>query len=175
MSVSTVTSDCSGASQVCTLQGCASSAVDPIGTGTDINASNTYLNLVGDVIQVDTPRLLTQIEAELDLPASRNLQWVVFQLTGNYFQFQSQTTTTATGAGMQGSGKLSLELAAGGVYLIGVYVNNGTFAYYSSTTTPAQLTFGAARGSYAGTYASSLSDYESAAPLYYFRLTTQAP
>jgi hypothetical protein len=175
MSISSVTTDCSGSTQVCTLQGCASSALDPIGSATDINASNTYLNMVGDVIQVDTPRQLTTIEAQLDLPASRSLQWVVFQLSGNYFLLKSQTVTTASGTGIQSSGAISQELVAGGVYLIGVYVTNGSFAYYSSSTTPAQLTFGTARGSFAGAYASTLNDYESAAALYYFRLTTQAP
>jgi hypothetical protein len=175
-SLATVKSDCGGAGQVCTLQGCADSAVDTIADTTDINAQPSYYNLFGDIVQVETTRVLTKLETQLDLPGTRTLQWLVYQLVGTQFQLKAQSTTSASGNGPQSSGTLSQTLVAGNAYYLAVAVAGGSFGYYSSPlVAPEPLSFGSVRGPSLGSYASVLNDSESTSPLYYMKLSTQAP
>ncbi len=171
--------DCGAASQVCTAQGCAASAVDTIGSSNFIAGNATYYNMVGDILEVTSARKLTTVEAFLTLPASRTLTWFVFQrsVATTQYVLKYQTTTTASGTGFQSSGTFSYELTAGSGYLIGVSVAGGSFAYYyDSAVTPPLLGFASVSGGVTEGFTNPLgSQYPYLSTLYDIRLTTSAP
>jgi hypothetical protein len=172
--------DCAAATQVCTAQGCAASAVDSIGSSNFVTGGS-YYNLFGDVLEVTSARKLTTIEAYLTLPTSGNLVWAVYQkdVINTYptYDLKFQKTTTASGTGFQSSGTLSFELTAGGSYLIGVAVSGGSFAYYYDTAiTPPLINFASVTGGVATTFSTTLSyPYATLSNLYDIRLTTTVP
>src|SRR5450432_3493468 len=179
MSVGAPVTDCGAVSKVCTLQGCAASATDVLGTSNQVGAAAPYGSLIANIIDVQSARKLTTIEFYLSLPNTRSLVWVVYQknIVNGYpeLDLKYQKTTSGTGTGFQSSGALTLELDAGKTYAVGVSIGDGNFAYYyDALSTPAPLNFAHAESSFNGVFATSLSYYYSSQTLYYSRLTTTA-
>jgi hypothetical protein len=133
------------------------------------------LIMVIKLIQAQTKRTLTQIEASLSFPASRALTWVVYEaVDAAVFNLVFSSVSTGTGAGFQSSGAISYTLQAGKTYFIGVNITGSYVAYFGGSTGQKPLSFGIALGS-ASAASTSNSIYAYLVPeqLYYFRLTTK--
>jgi hypothetical protein len=137
LSVGGTVSDCGAAGKVCTLQGCAASAVSTIATANQLGTGNEG-DMMTNIVRVESARKLTTIEAYFSLPASRTLTWVVYEQTNanqlGQYDLAYQKTTTGTGQGFQSSGPVSFALKAGKTYAIGVSVGGGSFFYFFDTT-----------------------------------------
>ncbi len=183
MSIASGATDCGALSQVCTLQGCATSAIDTLATSNQIGTGSTYSSLVVNVLNVQSSRKLNTIEVYLTVPNPNSLTWAVYQenLVNTYpeFDLKFQKTTSGSGTGFQSSGTVGLELVAGNTYAIGVSVGGGNFVYYYDTVTPpVSLNFAHATGSLSYTYSfvpAIPSPYIAPTTLYNERLTTSAP
>jgi hypothetical protein len=181
MSIGPGATDCGAMSQVCTLQGCATSAIDTLATANQLGAGSLYSSLVANVLDVQSSRKLSTIQMYLSLPSTSSLVWVVYQqnLVNNYpeYDLKYQKTTTGSGTGFQSSGVVGLELVAGNTYAIGVSVSGGNFVYYYDTVTPpVSLNFAHATGSFYSTFAPTVQyTYVAPTTLYNAVLTTVAP
>jgi hypothetical protein len=173
--------DCGALKEVCTLQGCAKTAVDTISTTNQLSGANAN-EVLANVIAVQSARKLTMIEAYLSMPSARSLSWVVYVQTNadnsGEFDLAYQKTTTGTGAGFQSSGAISIELQAGKAYAIGVAASDGSFVYYYDTPTAvSSLNFAHVIGSEDTDSSSSFDFYPTQPPgsVYAQRLTTTTP
>jgi hypothetical protein len=141
MGVEPGATDCAALEQVCTLQGCAKTAVDVISSPAQLSAASAG-EFVGDVITVDTGRKLTQIEVDLSMPGTRTLVWSVYVQTNadgeGEFDLKYQKNGSGTGAGYQSSGAINLELEAGKTYAVGVNAADGSVVYYYDVPEQAQ-------------------------------------
>jgi hypothetical protein len=179
MSVGAGATDCGASNQVCTLQGCAKTAVDSLSSSAQIGTGGAN-ELVANVIAVDSARKLTLIEAELSLPAARSLVWFVYVQTNadgmGEFDLEFQKSTSGSGAGYQSSGAISVELEAGKTYAIGVGASDGGFVYYYDIppATPS-LNFAHATGSVDVAFGPFDYSPGDQLPLYVSRLTTTTP
>jgi hypothetical protein len=172
MSLESVSADCAAQGKLCTIAGCAAQAVDALGAGDQIGV--TGQPLLGNLIQVQAGRTLTQIEAYLTLPGSRALTWAVYEGgTNNTFTLVASSATVASGTGFQSSGAISYALKPGRSYFIGVNVTGTYVAYFSSQSEAELLSFGTAEGAMLAYSLSSLL-YGNVNPsqLYYLKLTT---
>jgi hypothetical protein len=184
MSVGAGATDCGASQQVCTLQGCAKTAVDSLSSTTQIGTGSAN-ELVTNLVAVDSARKLTLIEAYLSMPTTRNLVWVVYVLTNadgmGEFDLEFQKSTSGSGAGYQSSGAISIELEAGKTYAIGVGASDGNFVYYYDLPVAApSLNFarvtGSADISFGASFDSAPFDVlPSQLPVYSTRLTTTTP
>ncbi len=172
--------DCGAQKQVCTLQGCASSAVDTVTKGSEILTASTQ-ELIGNVLLVHAARKLTLIEMDLSMPAPRALVWSVYEQTNadlnGEFDLKYQKTSTGSGSGFQSSGALSVQLEANKSYLIGVSANDGSFVYYFDyLSVPPSINFAHVIGTVDTSYSPSF-DYgnSSIVSAFHQRLTTTAP
>ncbi len=171
--------DCNAAQKVCTPQGCVASLVDTVNTETDVEESSES-TFVGDVVLVDTSRKLSEIAANLTVPAGRSLTWAVYVETdANFageFDLDFQKTTTASGAGTESSGALGVELAVGKSYLLGVVSSGGGFALYAGFPTAAPaLSFGHITSGGAYDFESAINVSPGLSEVYALRFTTTAP
>jgi hypothetical protein len=179
LSVAT-TADCGTQGKVCTLAGCAASAVDTVSAANQIGAAGPG-ELLGNVILVHAARKLTAIEADISMPLPRALIWAVYEGTNadlnGEFDLKYQKSTTGTGAGYQSSGPISVQLEAGKTYFIGVSASDGAFAYYYDYVTVAPtINFAHVIGAYDTSFGPSF-DYQNQ-PIYlayHQRLTTTPP
>lgn len=180
MSVGSSAQDCGALGQVCTLAGCASSAVDTVASSKQVSTSASYYPLIANTLDVETSRKLTKIEFYLTLPAARTLTWVVYQRNDtnlSEYDLKFQQTNSGNGTGFQSSDAFSLTLAGGKSYAIGVYVSDGTFVdYYDSAVSPPSINFAHVTGSFAASYSNVLAyNFLTSTQLYYSRFTTTAP
>lgn len=174
-SLSSVANDCAGGGQVCTTGGkCADTALDELGNAEDV-VSAVADNFVGDVVVVNSNRMLTQIEADLVMPGDRSLRWLVLELTDTTFSpvYEVKTAQTATN-GWVASGPLSYLLKAGGTYLIGVIPSGGGAAILDDVKPwSPSLSFGRIQSSLMGN--NYYTYYQQNDRIYHLRLTTALP
>ena len=180
MSVTGAT-DCAAQSQVCTLAGCAASAVDAVSTGNQIGSAS-MTEMVGNVVTVNAARTLTLIEQDLTLPSQRSLVWAVYEQTNGdlngEFDLRWQQAGVGSGSGFQSSGAISVPLEAGKTYLIGVAGIDGSFVYYYDVAAaPPASSFAHVTGSVDTSFYSSFDYYENQNVyfVYHQRLTTTPP
>ncbi|HEY0467317.1 MAG TPA: hypothetical protein VGC79_24125, partial [Polyangiaceae bacterium] len=84
-SLSALTTDCTTTSNVCTADlKCAKSASDTLGLGDSLEQVYSG-SLVGDVIDVDSARKLTELQLNLVTAAPRELRFIVYELSGQSF------------------------------------------------------------------------------------------
>ena len=131
LSLSAVTTDCTATTSVCTTAlKCEKSATDSIGsveTPEIISAST----VVGDVIDVDSTRKLTELQTQLVLTGPRDLRWIVYELTGQTFVAKyDKVVAGASGTGFVSSGALNYRLSAGKRYLLAVVISTGDAVDY---------------------------------------------
>jgi len=177
-SLSAVTTDCTATTSVCTAAlKCEKSATDTVGaieTPEIINAST----VVGDVIDVDSTRKLTELQTQLVLTGPRDLRWIVYELTGQmYVAKYDKLVAGATGAGLISSGPLNYKLSAGKRYLLAVVLGNGDAVDYIDYAPYAKdVSFGTLAGRvmnwYPGTFDTSSMDPSS---LSVMKVVTEAP
>jgi hypothetical protein len=178
-SLSQVTNDCTATASVCTTDlKCAKSVTDTVGVGESAETFPTSY-VVGDVIDVDSARKLTELATQLVFVGQRDLRWVVYELSAQNFvpKFDKIVSVANGNAGFIGSGPLSFQLAAGKRYLLAVVITGGdAIDYVDSLPFAGKLSFGAAVGrvvtSYPGTF-----DVFSVDPNYLsqMKVTTEAP
>jgi hypothetical protein len=168
--------DCDGAGEVCSLKGCAASAVDDLGGTSDVQSLSTG-TVAFDRIHVRTSRKLVEMAAYLSLPSTRTLRWTVY--SGGYYDWAliHDQMTTGDGAEVHSSGAMDLTLSADKDYLVGVSVTGGSFASYNSPVVGTQLlSFGSTSGSGSAYFAASLSYYPvETGVVRAMRLTTALP
>jgi len=130
-SLSAVTTDCTATSSVCTTDlKCAKSASDKIGEAenSEVVAAGT---IVGDVIDVDSTRKLTELQTQLVLNGPRELRWIVYELTGQNFVAKiDKVISSVSGTGFISSGPFNYKLLAGKRYLLGVVISGGDAVDY---------------------------------------------
>jgi hypothetical protein len=177
-SLASVKQDCGLANQVCvSSSACGDSAVDTLGAAEELQslASNSVF---GDVIDVESNRQLTELEANLVLASSRDLRFVVYEAVNGYFIARyDQVVNGVANSGYASSGAISYTLKAGRRYLLGVAVSGGGFVpYYDALPWQPEASFGRAVGVLSSSYATSLyAGYVSTDRLYDLRITTQLP
>lgn len=146
-----VTSDCKADGNVCTVDGqCAKTVTDTLGVAEN-NEVQFADNLLANLIRVDSPRKLTELQMWLTLLGPRQLRWIVYEQVGHAFVAKADkvaSTPAVNGAFVSsGAGSFNVQLQAGKAYLFGVMVSDGesTNAYdfepYVET-----LSFGIVRG-----------------------------
>lgn len=103
MSVAT-SADCGSQNKVCTLAGCAATAVDTVSAATQIGTASSG-EVLGNIVLVHSARKLTTIEADLSMPQPHTLIWVVYEETNadlnGEFDLKFQKSSTGSGAGFQ--------------------------------------------------------------------------
>ena len=173
-----VTNDCTATASICTMDSkCAKSVSDTIGVAENVEPmSASYL--VGDVIDVDSARTLTELQAQLVLAGPRELRWIVYELSGQIFVGKfDKVVSNVTGSGFISSGSFSFKLAAGKRYLLAVVVSGGDAIDYIDTQPFAgRVSFGSVIGRVVTYYPSSF-DIFSIDPNYVsqMKVTTEAP
>jgi hypothetical protein len=176
----TATADCGAQGQVCTLAGCAASALDEIATSTQVGSASGG-ELIGNVFFVESARKLTAIEYDLSLPLQRSLTWAIYEQTNadlnGEFELEYKKVTIASGTGLQSSGVVDFELGAGKTYIIGVTATDGSFGYYyDNLIVPPSINFAHVIATVDVAYAQSF-DFQNPGlyATYHQRLTTTAP
>lgn len=149
-SLEQVSSDCRGAGQVCNAQGtCVASVTDEIGLGIGLERTDygkSDLTLV-EVLDVEMPRVVTEIEAHLVMEQASELGWLIYELDGSRFRLRAETWTQPEAAGdaYYASGPMSYELEAGKRYALGVSITSRdveVFVNGAATPTTRVLSFG---------------------------------
>jgi hypothetical protein len=178
-SLSAVTTDCTTTTNVCTSAfTCAASATDELGTA-DSTEQLYGGSLVGNVIDVDSPRKLTDLQLFFVTAAPRDMRWIVYEMSGQYFVPKvDKLVQSVTSSGYTSSGALSFNLVAGKRYLLAVVLPNGDgFDSVDYQPFVSDLSFGTAVGRifttyFAGNLDASSFDPSSVSPM---KMTTVAP
>jgi hypothetical protein len=181
LSLAAVTEDCAANGQVCDeSQACSASVVDAIGVGLGVQKHPLKLGMIlADLIDVDMPRVITKLEAHLDLVSEAELVWLIYEWDGAEYRLRAEDSTMeSAGDAFFGSGSLSYELQPGKRYAVGVYTVAPDSSYYTDDApTQRTLSFGAVRGgNISGGY--DYRDGSEFQPFNYqpqLRVTTQLP
>jgi hypothetical protein len=177
MALSLVKQDCAATDEVCTSEtACGPSATDTVGAAEELSVVGDG-QVFGDVIDVQSNRKLTQLEANIVLAGSRNLRWVVYELVDGYFVSRYEAVVlNQSGAGYFSSGAISYTLKAGKRYLLAVAVTGGGLApYYDALPWQPEVSFGLVKGGVSSSYSTYLYGYLSNSLVYDIRVTTQLP
>jgi len=149
LSLSQVTSDCTATASICTADlKCAKSTSDTFGVA-EATEPIYASSLVGDVIDVDSARKLTELSAQLVFVGSRELRWIIYEVVGQTFVPKVDKIVSALNGstGFIGSGPLNFQLAAGKRYLFGVVISGGdAIDYIDSVPFPGKVSFGTLMG-----------------------------
>jgi len=173
--LASVTDDCASSSQICDgNDACADSAVDTLADAEELVTVSTQL-MLGVAVDTSSSRTLTEIEANLVLPATRDLTWSVYELvSGTYVLRFSKAVAGQTGSGYMSSGTISYQLAAGKTYLFTVNAASGSFAaYYDAAPWSASAaSFGRILGGFLNYSYALQSYYVNASQVYQMRIST---
>ncbi len=142
-----VATDCAKDQLVCDqLGGCNASALDVTGAGDDLSADDVNLwHIHGNVIDVYSDRIVTQLEAPLRLEEPTNLVWLIYELQDQKYQLRVEDHTHADiGDAFRSSSPLSFRLEAGKRYFVGFHpVDTELGAFFTnSAPTSRRLSFG---------------------------------
>jgi len=135
--------NCAASNTVCTLAGtCAAVAQDTIAGPTPEAFGSSVL---GNVYRVDRARTLTKIEQYLSVSGTSAFTWVVYEspTEGGTFTKIYEGTTSDSGTGaFFSSGAISVPLAAGKFYMLGVAVLGNFTDYVDQSNSQAFVSFG---------------------------------
>lgn len=139
--------NCADTGMVCDLSsGCASSAIDAVGSAT---YTTTGANEVwGGYYHVLTARRLTQIEHYASVASTAVFTWLVYGSTTQDGVYTKELQVAVGTSGMNqyhSSGPLDFQLLAGKYYYIGVYMG-GTAVHAADDTSSSVLSFGTLLG-----------------------------
>jgi len=177
-SLSLVSDDCAAAASVCTADlKCAKSATDDVGRDENLEIISAS-TVIGDVIDVSSPRKLTELQTHLVLAGPRELRWIVYEANDQIFVPKiDKVVATPANNGFLSSGPLDFQLVAGKRYLLGVALAGGDAVdYIDSTPFAGSLSFGTVVGRVLNYYPGSF-DVFSVDPNYVtvMKVTTGAP
>jgi hypothetical protein len=177
-SLSAVSTDCTATTSVCTTElKCAKSATDTIGIAENAEVISAS-TVVGDVIDVDSTRKLTELQTQLVLTGPRELRWIVYELTGQGFVAKiDKVVSSVTGTGFISSGPFNYTLGAGKRYLLAVVVSGGDAVdYIDGYPFSKDVSFGTVTGRVISYYPSTF-DIFSVDPSYVsqMKIVTEAP
>jgi hypothetical protein len=176
-SLSQVTTNCAALNQVCnTSANCIATAVDGAGLAEEVEplGSSTFL---GNIIDVSSNRLLTELAVNLLLEAPRDLRFVVYEKKEQSFEvICSEITANNVGSAFFSTTALSCALEAGKRYAVGVVLLVGEgYHYYDAEPYNGGLSFGTALGSTSNGYSVTMFFDLYPTHLYRQRLTTELP
>ena len=180
--LSVVTSDCAADGKICTADlTCAASTTDTLGQS-DITSELNQDTFWGDVIDVRSPRKLTELQFWLAFASTRQLHWMVFEQVDSQFILRAdKITTEATGAGFVSSGALSFDypLEAGKRYAMGIAIAGGdSVVVYQDAPFETKPSFGDPLG--VASAVNEFASFDVAGSFYrwtmaYMKVTTAAP
>jgi len=180
-SLSAVTTDCTATTNVCTTElKCAKSATDTIGVSEKAELISGS-NLIADVIDVDSTRKLTELQAQLVFTGTLELRWIVYELSGQTFVAKyDKLVSGVAGTGaltFVSSGALNYKLTAGKRYALGVVISSGeAFDYLDSMPYARDVSFGTVTGRviayYPGAFDAFNVDMSSVSQM---KVTSEAP
>jgi hypothetical protein len=158
--VSTST-DCTLTDTVCDLvAGCTESATDVVGSAV-LSSENPMPTLHLTVLEVLTPRALTELSAYFAVSDDTQIVWLVYEALaprGTYQKlFELMATATAGAATFHDSGAIDVSLQAGRYYALGALIR-GPHTEYQSATPAEPLSFAAVVGPYRTTANSVLEE-----------------
>lgn len=131
-SLSKVTEDCSASGNVCTADlKCGKSAVDTLAVAETLELiSPGYF--VGDAIEVNSARKLTELSFKLVTPGPRELRWVIYEQTGQTFTARlDKIVSNVVSTGTVSSGPFNYALKANKRYVVGLVLSGGDGAVYT--------------------------------------------
>jgi hypothetical protein len=133
-SLSAVTTDCTATTNVCGSDlKCAKSATDTIGLAENAEVISAS-TMLGDVIDVDSTRKLTELQTQLVLTSPRELRWIVYELSGqNFVAKVDKIVSQPAATGFVSSGAFNFKLTAGKRYVLGVVITGGDAVDYIDT------------------------------------------
>ncbi|MEI9951794.1 MAG: hypothetical protein WDO74_23140 [Pseudomonadota bacterium] len=177
-SLSQVTEDCTATTNVCTADlKCAKSVTDAVGV--DESVEPIYGgNLLGDVIDVDSSRKLTELQTRLVFAGVRELRWIVYELSGQTFVAKvDKVVSSSAGTGFIASGPLSFQLTAGKRYLLAVVVSGGDAVdYIDGYPFAANVSFGTVVGRVVSYYPGSFDIFSiDRGYVTQMKMTTESP
>jgi len=178
-SLSAVTTDCTAATNVCTTDlKCAKSAADTIGSDGSFQVIGAGA-MIGNVIDVDATRKLTELQAKLVLGGPRDLRWVVYELSGFTFtvKYDKLVSNVTGGSDFISSGALNYKLTAGKRYFLGVAITGGDVVenidYMPYTT---DVSFGTVTGQVYNSYYTTFDvSYVDPSAVAQMKVTTETP
>jgi hypothetical protein len=156
--LSKVTEDCTTTSSICSAElKCAKTSVDTAGVAESVEAVSTT-QFIGDVVEVNSSRKLTELAMNLVLGGPRELRWVVYEQTGSLFTARvDKVVANVNATGFVSSGPFTYALKAGKRYLLGVAITGGqSVAYYDTAPFARNLSFGTLLGRQSSGYQPSL-------------------
>jgi hypothetical protein len=171
--------NCAGSNKVCSLTGCAASAVDEMGDSSDYVFPSTS-DLTGDVFLATTSRTLSKLELESrDALTGTSIHWALYSSAseaGPYFP-EFDVITVGAAAGFQSSGTIAVPLTSGRYYLAAVQLSGfGYFPVYQSSTAGPAMSFAQPLGHFSdyavGVLPASVSNVSPLAGGFHFRFTT---
>lgn len=141
--------NCATDGYLCDLaSGCIASASDVVGSDA-LSSENPMPTLHLMVLEVLTPRTLTEIRSYFAVNADTTVVWLVYESlerTGSYERLLEHSAMAPTGAAtFHDSGEISVPLQAGHYYAVGVLVLGPHTEYRSATAAP-PLSFAAVVG-----------------------------
>jgi hypothetical protein len=176
-SLSKVTDNCAGAGNVCTVDlKCAKTSAETLGVAEDA-VTESAGSVIGNAIQVQSARKVTELQANLILASPRELRWVIYEQTGQLLVARiDKVISNQSGTGFISSGPLNYTLKAGKTYVLGVAVSGGNFiAYYDGAPFSGWSSFGSLLGRIDQGYASSVGAYIDTSVAYQMKVTTELP
>jgi hypothetical protein len=124
--------------QICTQGTCSANTVDVIGMPNAMVALTTA-SMKLNFYSVAVGRTLTKIEQAMDGASGDSLTWVVYEAssqTGTYVNIFSLPVTGTAASGYQSSGTISVHLASGRYYAIGVSLDATSLTFYLDSPAP---------------------------------------
>ncbi len=178
LSLASVTEDCAAGGNVCNASNaCVPSVVDAFGTP----EGDTFINIgdvVTNVIDVHSNRLVSELEANLSLSQPCDLRWVIAKWNGSsYDPLVNQITTNQQGSGYFSSGALASGIEAGQRYALGVGIavaDELESVYYDPGPSDVEASFGTVVGSNRSFYDFGIDDALDAG-IFAIRVTTELP
>lgn len=165
-SLAAISADCAAEGLLCSpSHTCASTAIDSLGgsglggvISDEIQSTNS---IVGNVVETNTSRMLTEMQLDMVLNAPHELRWCVFELTPSLdLELKQEWRVSApAGNGFSSSGPISFKVEAGKTYLFGVAFGDGPDAITTVEFEPfeRQLSFGRIVGDSQNEYAAIIT------------------
>ena len=175
-SLSAVTKDCTTTTSICTTAfTCEKTITDDIGVAESLEVvyPGTF---IGNVIDVNSPRNLKDIQMMLVLGGARELRWVVYEQSDETFVTKiDKIVSNVSGSGFVSSPTLDLPLKAGKRYLFGVAISGGDGGDYLDAGPSRNVSFGLISGRVSIGYAPSFQSYVDVDYVSQMKLTTEPP
>lgn len=173
--------NCATTGKVCSLSGCAATAVDEMGDASSYEFLYTNY-LTGNVFLATASRTLSQLEFDAmgDL-TGQSIHWAVYSSASKAGPYTPEFDVITAGgpAGFQSSGTIAATLTAGRYYLAAIQLSSSSYFYlYRSAALTPTMSFAQPVGwlsayGAAGVLPASVSNVSPVAAAFHFRFTTK--